>query len=115
MTQATNCGPATSFTQNLYPMATVSRGNEPVGYALLLHRTCTAACSSELCQFTEPHSHSNGQSAAVISTPDRKGATVHKVLLFCYVLAVVFLVIVLTIMPPSYLLLVFVRFAAVGG
>ena len=28
-------------------MATVSRGNEPVGYALSLHRTCTAACSSD--------------------------------------------------------------------
>ena len=37
-------------------MATVSRGNEPVGYALSLHRTCTTACSSEIRQFTEPHS-----------------------------------------------------------
>ena len=81
-TQATNCGPVTSFTQNLYPMATVSRGNEPVGYALSLHRTCIAACSSELRQFTEPHSHSNGQSAAVISTPDRKGVRDQKCLLF---------------------------------
>ena len=80
--QATNCGPVTSFTQNLYPMTTVSRGNEPVGYALSLHRTCTTACSSELRQFTEPHSHSNGQSAVVISTPDRRDVTDHKVLLF---------------------------------
>ena len=42
--------------KNLYPMATVSRGNKPVGYALSLLRTCTTACSSELRQFTEPHS-----------------------------------------------------------
>ena len=63
-------------------------------------------------QHTRSQRYERSQIFAISAPQQAPLAPLHHIVT---VLAVVFLVIVLTIMPPSFLLLVFVRFAAEGG